>query len=86
VARMERQELLTRKPPVACSFVLYEAVLRGPLVDKEQLLHLWTAGSRNNVTIQVLPFARAIPAALIGPMVLLETRDHERSPVGRLSR
>ncbi|MEU9787272.1 helix-turn-helix transcriptional regulator [Streptomyces phaeochromogenes] len=78
VARMERQELLTRKPPVALSFVLYEAVLRGPLVDKEQLIHLLTAGSRNNVTIQVLPFARAIPAALMGPMVLMETRDRER--------
>ncbi|GAA2637286.1 helix-turn-helix transcriptional regulator [Streptomyces vastus] len=77
-ARMERQELLTRKPPVALSFVLYEAALRGPLVDKDQLLHLLAAGNRNNVTIQVLPFARAIPAALMGPMVLMETRDRER--------
>ncbi|GAB2863558.1 hypothetical protein GCM10027074_33520 [Streptomyces deserti] len=31
-----------------------------------------------NVVLQVLPFERAIPAALMGPMVLLETRDRER--------
>ncbi|MEU8863192.1 MULTISPECIES: helix-turn-helix domain-containing protein [Streptomyces] len=77
-ARMERQELLTRKPPVACSYVLHEAVLRGCQVDREQLLHLLELGKRNNVTIQVLPFDRAIPAALGGPMVMLETHDHER--------
>ena len=77
-ARLERQGLLTRKPLVGCSFVLYEAVLRGPLVDKEQMLHLLEAGQRNNVAIQVLPYSRAIPVAMSGPMVLLETADHER--------
>ncbi|GHE72657.1 transcriptional regulator [Streptomyces longispororuber] len=77
-ARTARQEVLTRRPPVACSFMLYEAVLRGPQVDKEQLVHLLDSGQRNNVVIQVLPYERAVPAALSGPMVLLETSDHER--------
>lgn len=77
-ARLERQDLVIRKPPVACSFAIYEAVLRGPHVDTGQLLHLLEVGSRNNVTIQVLPFERAVPAALLGAMVLLEARDHER--------
>ncbi|MEU4999657.1 helix-turn-helix transcriptional regulator [Streptomyces sp. NPDC021622] len=77
-ARMERQELLDRTLPVALSFVLYEAALRCPQVDKEQLLRLLGMGRRNNISIQVLPFSRAIPAALLGPMVLLETRDRER--------
>ncbi|MCX4907606.1 helix-turn-helix transcriptional regulator [Streptomyces sp. NBC_00878] len=77
-ARMERQELLTRRPPVALSFVLYEAALRGPLVDKDQLDRLLAVGCRSNVTIQVLPFVRAIPAALMGPMVLMETSERER--------
>ncbi|MFJ6820011.1 Scr1 family TA system antitoxin-like transcriptional regulator [Streptomyces niveus] len=39
-ARLERQSLLTRKPLAALNFVLYEAALRGPHVDKEQLLHM----------------------------------------------
>jgi hypothetical protein len=47
-------------------------------VDKEQLLDLLEVGQMPNVSIQVLPFERAVPAALLGPMVLLETRDHER--------
>ncbi|MFC7265282.1 helix-turn-helix domain-containing protein [Streptomyces lutosisoli] len=77
--RMERQAILAeRKPPVALSFVIYEAALRSPLVDVEQLRCLLKVSRLRNVVIQVLPFARAIPAALLGPMVLLETRDHER--------
>ncbi|MEU1147902.1 helix-turn-helix transcriptional regulator [Streptomyces sp. NPDC005901] len=77
-ARLERQSLLASSPPVAFSYVLYEAVLRTPQVDREQLLHLLDMGQRRNITLQVLPFASAIPAALLGPMVLLETRNHER--------
>ncbi|GHD19989.1 transcriptional regulator [Streptomyces violarus] len=77
--RMERQSILTaRKPPVGLSFVLYEAVLRAPQVDAEQLRHLLEVGRLRNVVLQVLPFERAFSDALMGPMVLLETRDHER--------
>lgn len=78
-ARMERQAILTdRKPPVGLSFVLYEAVLRSPLVDDEQLRRLLEVSRPRNVVVQVLPFERAVPTALMGPMVLLETRDYER--------
>ena len=78
-ARMERQAVLNqRKPPVGLSFVLYEAVLRSPLVDAEQLHHLLEVARLRNVVVQVLPFERAVSGALLGPMVLLETRDHER--------
>ncbi|MFI6437508.1 helix-turn-helix domain-containing protein [Streptomyces sp. NPDC050759] len=77
--RMERQAILTeRKPPVALSFVIYEAALSSPLVDAEQLRRLLEVSHLRNVMIQVLPFEQAVPAALLGPMVLLETRDHER--------
>jgi hypothetical protein len=31
-----------------------------------------------NVLVQVLPFERFVSTALVGPMVLLETHDHER--------
>ncbi|WP_405799149.1 helix-turn-helix transcriptional regulator [Streptomyces longwoodensis] len=78
-ARMDRQALLTeRKPPVGLSFVVYEAALRAPQVDAEQLRQLLKASALRNVVLQVLPFERAIPAAFMGPMVLLETGDHER--------
>ncbi|MBQ1091540.1 helix-turn-helix transcriptional regulator [Streptomyces sp. B93] len=78
-ARLERQAILTgRKPPVALSFVLYEAALRSPQVDEEQLHRLLDVSRLRNVVVQVLPFERAVPAALMGPLVLLETRDHER--------
>lgn len=78
-ARMERQAILTqRKPPVAFSFVLYEAALRSPQVDAEQFRRLLEVSRLRNVTLQVLPFERAVSDAIIGPMVLLENRDHER--------
>ncbi|MFK4065201.1 helix-turn-helix domain-containing protein [Streptomyces sp. NPDC029674] len=76
--RLERTELLKRKPMTAFSFVLYEPVLRGPHVDKGQLLHMLEMGRRNNVSIQVLPYGRAMSSALMGQMVLLETQDRER--------
>ncbi|MFI5758114.1 helix-turn-helix transcriptional regulator [Streptomyces sp. NPDC051569] len=78
LARLERQKILSSRPPVAFTFVLYEAALRGRLVDKEQLLHLLEVGARRNISLQVLPYERGIPAALSGSMVLLETRNHER--------
>ncbi|UGY93579.1 helix-turn-helix domain-containing protein [Streptomyces gobiensis] len=80
-ARLERQQLLTRKNPVAFSFVVYEAILRTPVggseAHKRQLLHLLEVTQLRNVSLQVLPFNRAMPAALEGPMVLLETEEHE---------
>jgi hypothetical protein len=78
-ARLERQSILTkRKPPVALSFVIYEAALRAPQVGMEQLRRLLEASRLPNVALQVLPFERAVAAALLGPLVLLVTRDHER--------
>lgn len=79
--RLKRQRVLTKEPPVACGFVLYESALRCPVggasVFAAQLAHLIDVGRRRNVMLQVLPFARGVPAALSGPMVLLETAEHE---------
>lgn len=78
-ARIERQAILIeRKPPVSFSFVVYEAALRSPQVESSQLRRLLEVFDLRNVMLQVLPFDRGIPAALMGPMVMLETRDHER--------
>ncbi|WP_308401359.1 DUF5753 domain-containing protein [Streptomyces sp. AP-93] len=81
-ARLERQHLLARKPPVAFSFVLYEAALRAPLggrqAHREQLQHLLDVGTLRNVSLQVLPFERALSVGTIGPMVLLESQERDR--------
>ncbi|MFD5627060.1 helix-turn-helix domain-containing protein [Streptomyces sp. NPDC127072] len=81
-ARLERQAILTRKPPVGFSFVVYEAVLRSPLggsaIHKEQLHRLLERAELPNVELQVLPYDRVFSTALNGPMVLIETPDHER--------
>lgn len=60
--RMERQKALSRSAPAPLKvwMVLGEAALRqqvgGPVVLREQLLHLIEMGQLPNVTLQVLPF------------------------------
>ncbi|TLS40599.1 helix-turn-helix transcriptional regulator [Streptomyces montanus] len=81
-ARLKRQEKLTRKPLALFSFVLHEAALRAVVGDegamRRQLEHLLEVGQQRNVSIQVLPFKSAPAAALSGPIVLVETADHEQ--------
>lgn len=81
-ARLQRQEKLTRRPPVLFSFVIYEAALRtvvgGPEVMKPQLHHLARTGALRNVSVQVLRAGPASLAGLSGPYVLLETSEHEQ--------
>ncbi|MFI9239325.1 helix-turn-helix domain-containing protein [Streptomyces sp. NPDC053079] len=79
--RLKRQEKLTRKPAALFTYVLYEAALRGgvggPNVMKGQLAHLLDAAKLRNVSLQVLPVDRYAPAHLNGPLLLLETPQHE---------
>ncbi|MGW7518801.1 helix-turn-helix domain-containing protein [Streptomyces sp. NPDC054796] len=80
-ARIERQEILQRKIPPLCTFLITEAVLMDRLGDEsvwnEQLHHLRECADIPGITIQVLPFGRRKHAGLSGPFVLLETPDHE---------
>lgn len=80
-ARLRRQEALTRKKSVVFSFVMYEAALRSMVGGSEgmvrQLEHLLEVSKLRNVSIQVLPVGRCSGIALIGPVVLLETPEHE---------
>ncbi|HEV8555207.1 MAG TPA: Scr1 family TA system antitoxin-like transcriptional regulator [Actinophytocola sp.] len=78
--RRERQELLDREdPPLALHALIDEAALRrmigGPDVMVAQLDHLLAAGSRPNVTIQVLPFSLGAYGPLTGALVLLDFAD-----------
>lgn len=80
-ARVERQEILQRRIPPLCSFLITEAVLMDRLggsgVWRCQLKRLLEYTNVPGVTLQVLPFGRHRHAGLSGPFVLLETPDHE---------
>ncbi|MFJ6618582.1 helix-turn-helix domain-containing protein [Kitasatospora sp. NPDC091335] len=81
-SRMERQEKLRRSPTVFFGFVIYEAAFRALVgsegVMKRQLERLLEVGELRNVTIQVLPVDRVAHVALEGPMVILETPEHDQ--------
>ncbi|MFE6333833.1 helix-turn-helix domain-containing protein [Streptomyces sp. NPDC057798] len=80
-ARLARQESLRRRTGTVYGFIIHEAALRanvrGREVMRQQLLHLLAVGELRNVSIQALPFASAPPIALGGPLVLLQTKEHE---------
>lgn len=80
-ARLGRADALRRRTGVMYGFVIYEAALctgvGGADVMQDQLQHLLEVGSLRNVSIQILPFGRCIGVALNGPVVLLETEEHE---------
>lgn len=81
-ARLERQKLLTRKPMVQFSFVLWEPALRNPVggreVLKEQLQRLLELAQLPNVEVQVMASDIGMHPGLNGPMVLLETTEHRQ--------
>lgn len=74
-ARMARQRL-TDDPPLQYHAVLEEAVLHrtvgGPAVMAAQLRHVLELVERDNVTLQVMPAARAVHDGLSGPFRVLD--------------
>ncbi|ORT58722.1 transcriptional regulator [Streptomyces sp. CB03238] len=79
-ARLERQEVLDRRPRPIVSCVVEESVFQRPVggepVLKEQLLHLLEAVRiRNHLTVQVMPTQRSVHAGLMGSLKLLSTRE-----------
>ena len=80
--RLDRQHLLDRKPRPMASFLIEESVLARPLggrsVLREQILHLRRCAELSFLVLQIMPTDREAHAALDGPMVLLETPDHDQ--------
>jgi transcriptional regulator with XRE-family HTH domain len=76
-ARIERQELLTRRPPATLSFVVEEHSLRRPIGGRDvlrgQLDRLTEVAALRNVSVQVMPTDVDEHTGLDGPIVLLET-------------
>ncbi|MFJ2234540.1 Scr1 family TA system antitoxin-like transcriptional regulator [Streptomyces sp. NPDC087859] len=80
-ARVERQEVLTRKVPPTATFILSEMTLMDRLGGDEvrdgQLRRLREWAVLPGITIQVMPVGRDFHAGLSGPFVLIETLDHQ---------
>jgi transcriptional regulator with XRE-family HTH domain len=71
--RLQRQQLLTRDPPVELSVVLDEACLRRRIgaeqVMYDQLKHLAELAARPNITVRILPLDAQ--HAVLGPAFLV---------------
>ncbi|MGW2404722.1 helix-turn-helix domain-containing protein [Streptomyces sp. NPDC001739] len=80
-ARLDRQKLWDRKPPPIANFILEEVILRrpigGPDVLREQIRHVRQYAELPFLGVQIMPTSRANHASLAGPMVLLETPEHD---------
>ncbi|ALC27327.1 DNA-binding protein [Streptomyces sp. CFMR 7] len=80
--RLDRQKILERKPRPILHFILEENILHTELGDPqvmlEQLLHLRRCMDLPFVTVQIMPRDTPQHAGLAGPLVLLETPDHDQ--------
>lgn len=83
--RMARQAVLTRRPRPMLRVVVDEGVLRrevgGPDVMRRQLQRLADAGGRDGITVQVLPFAAGVHAAMAGAFTIFSFAGEAREPV-----
>ncbi|MFF3516043.1 Scr1 family TA system antitoxin-like transcriptional regulator [Streptomyces sp. NPDC002573] len=79
-ARMERKELLDRKPGCVVNVILEEAALKRRIGDTEtmraQYEHLSASTRRPNVVLQVMPENRAGHAGLQGALTVLDTPEN----------
>lgn len=78
--RLERRQLLFRKPLVSYSAVIEQSVLErwtgGIDVHREQLDSLISDAGAENIELQVMPLRQEVHAGLDGPLHLAETPDH----------
>ncbi|MFE2974132.1 helix-turn-helix domain-containing protein [Streptomyces sp. NPDC059258] len=80
--RLGRQKLLERKPRPVLHFILEENILHTdlgiPEVMRDQLLHLRRCMDLPFITIQIMPRNAPGHAGLGGPLLLLETAEHDQ--------
>ncbi|MGP4002344.1 helix-turn-helix domain-containing protein [Streptomyces sp. 8N706] len=81
-ARLDRQQLMEREPwPPMANFLLEEVILDRPIggreVLREQIRHLRRCAELPFMGLQIMPTNREKHAGLAGPMVLLETPEHD---------
>ncbi|MFI9410010.1 helix-turn-helix domain-containing protein [Nocardia gamkensis] len=85
--RMRRQAILTRRhKPLPAEFLLHETVVRTVVgSDRDmssQLRHVADMGTRDNVSVRIIPFSAGFPAGLpIPPYIILDFPRDEPSVV-----
>ncbi|MEE1757010.1 helix-turn-helix domain-containing protein [Streptomyces sp. SP18CS02] len=82
-ARLDRHKFFDRKPwPPMMNFIIEESILHRPIggraVLREQIRHLRHCAELPYMAVQIMPTAREKHSGLAGPMVLLETPDHDQ--------
>lgn len=79
VARIERQDILTKENAPRAWFVIDESVLHrvigDPAVMAKQLEHLETMAELTNIIVQILPFSVMPHSGGAGPLKILEFSD-----------
>jgi transcriptional regulator with XRE-family HTH domain len=85
VARLQRQEVLTRDRPLALTAILDESILwrgyGGPQVMHEQLSKLLRVSEQSNVEVLVRPFASPQPPPTAPPFTYLDFGESFHSVV-----
>ncbi|MFE5737622.1 helix-turn-helix domain-containing protein [Streptomyces celluloflavus] len=80
-ARLARQQLLHRRPPIAFSFIVEQALFErqtgGRETTEELIDHVLSCISPWNVEFQIMPLKQPNHAGLDGPMRLLETPKNQ---------
>ncbi|MFI1307826.1 helix-turn-helix domain-containing protein [Streptomyces sioyaensis] len=80
-ARLARQQLLHRSPPIAFSFIIEQALIErhtgGIEVTKELIHSLLRCSELWNVELQIMPLQQPQHAGLDGPIQLLETPKNQ---------
>ncbi|MEV5655357.1 helix-turn-helix transcriptional regulator [Streptomyces sp. NPDC052291] len=80
-ARLARQQLFTRKPPIAFSFIIEQALIErgtgGPEVTQELLDNLLDRSQQFNVELQIMPLHQPDHSGFDGPLMLLESPDNK---------
>ncbi|MFE9848568.1 Scr1 family TA system antitoxin-like transcriptional regulator [Streptomyces sp. NPDC005576] len=80
-ARLERHQLFERRPPIAFSFIIEQALIErgtgGPDVMREMLDGLMERSSQFNVELQIMPRYQPDHAGFDGPLMLLESQEHK---------
>ncbi|WEH34747.1 helix-turn-helix transcriptional regulator [Streptomyces sp. AM 4-1-1] len=78
-ARMERQGLLVKEPPLQLWAIIDEAAIRrlvgGPTLMREQARHMLQVTEAPNVTLQVIPFEKGAHAGMTGSFVHMDFPD-----------
>ncbi|MFF3716182.1 helix-turn-helix domain-containing protein [Streptomyces prasinus] len=80
-ARLQRQQLFERRPPIAFSFIIEQALFErgtgGSDVTQELLDSLLERSLQFNVELQVMPRHQPDHAGFDGPLMLLESPDNK---------